>query len=108
MPVIPEISPEALRDELASGAPLRILDVREDEEITISRLDNIVHVPMDDVPDRLEGLDPDADWVVVCRSGKRSAAVAQFLMAQGYRNVRNLQGGMNGWAERVDPTMVVY
>ncbi|RYG44497.1 hypothetical protein EON79_14765 [bacterium] len=106
--MVPELGPETLRDELASENPPRILDVREPEELAISRLSDVVHVPMDELPEKLAGLDRDADWVVVCRSGKRSGMVTQYLLASGFKRVRNLEGGMNGWATRVDRTVLVY
>ncbi|RYG36097.1 rhodanese-like domain-containing protein [bacterium] len=106
--MIPELSAEALRDELASSNPPRILDVREVEELGISRLDELVHVPMDQLHVKMAGLDKEADWVVVCRSGKRSGMVTQFLLASGFKKVRNLEGGMNAWATKVDRTKLVY
>lgn len=103
-----EITVQALRDALQSDFPPRLLDVREPHELRLSQLPNAVHIPMDDVPNRLEELDPDADWVVFCRSGRRSGEVVDFLRAQGYSRARNLVGGINEWAKRIDRSLRIY
>jgi adenylyltransferase/sulfurtransferase len=48
------------------------------------------------------------DIVVHCRSGARSARAVQFLMEMGFRKVRNLEGGILAWAERIDPSLPRY
>jgi adenylyltransferase/sulfurtransferase len=105
---VPEISPQDLAQELESGRKLVLLDVRGDDELEISRMEGIVHIPMQDVPERLAELDPEADTVVICRVGGRSARVTAFLLQSGFKNVRNLAGGMNQWATEVDPRLPVY
>lgn len=89
------------------GAPL-LLDVREDWELEIARVDGVLHVPMGDVPARLPEIDKDREIVVMCRSGGRSAQVARFLEQQGYARVWNLAGGILAWSEQVDPTISPY
>ncbi|MBX3119566.1 MAG: rhodanese-like domain-containing protein [Fimbriimonadaceae bacterium] len=104
----PEITPIALKAELDAGKKLYLLDVREAHELQISRLEIDTHIPMGEIADRVGELDADADIVVICRSGARSQRVTQFLLASGFRNVRNLASGMNGWAETVDPSLEQY
>jgi len=106
--VIPEVDPPSLRAELDGPNPPRLLDVREADELAVSRLDDVVHIPLGELPARFRELDPAADWVVVCRVGGRSGQATGFLLGQGFSKVRNLVGGMNGYAERVDPTMTRY
>ena len=105
---IPEISPLELAVELQSESPPQLLDVREAFELDISRLENVKHIPMDDLPYRLEELDHNADWVIVCRTGNRSGTITHYMLQNGFRNVRNLRSGMNGWADTVDPTVRKY
>jgi rhodanese-related sulfurtransferase len=103
-----EISGLELKAELEGGKHLVLLDVRESEELEISALPNIIHIPMDQVPDRIGELDKESSIVVICRSGGRSGKVTDYLAGQGFGRVRNLVGGMNGWAETVDPTIQKY
>ena len=105
---MPEISPQDLAQELEAGRRLVLLDVRGDDELEISRLEGVVHIPMQEVPERLAELDAEADTVVICRVGGRSARVTAFLLQNGFKNVRNLAGGMNRWATEVDPRLPVY
>jgi len=106
--VIPEIDAAGLRGELDGPKPPKLLDVREDDELEISRLPDIVHIPLQELPARLGELDKDADWVVICRGGTRSANATALMLGQGFSTVRNLVGGMNGYARTVDPSLPVY
>jgi rhodanese-related sulfurtransferase len=105
---VPTVSPRELRAELESASPPNILDVREPHELEISRLPKLVHIPLGDLGRGFKGLDSEADWVVVCRSGARSAQATAFLLAQGFRRVRNLGSGMNGYAQTSDLSLSVY
>ena len=106
--MVEEVGPAALKAELESANPPVILDVREEQELEISRLPNIVHIPMNSIPARAPELGLTDDIVVVCRSGSRSRQVAQYLMGRGFERVRNLTSGMNGWARDVDPSTQTY
>lgn len=103
-----EIGPVELKQWLAHGAQLTILDVREPEEIAIAEFPGAMHVPMGDVPSRLTELDPDAEWVVVCHHGIRSAQVATYLARMGFERVWNLTGGIDAWALAADPSTPRY
>ena len=105
--MIPEVESTSLREQVEGSNPPRLLDVREDDELAVSHLPDVVHVPLMRLPSRLDELDREADWVVVCRSGARSAQATAFLKGQGFARVRNLAGGMKGYAQAVDPSMVV-
>lgn len=106
--MIPEVTPVELAAELKGPRPPKLLDVREADELLISRLDVDYHIPMGELPFRLAELDPNEDLVVVCRSGSRSAHVTAYLLAQGFAHVRNLTTGLNGWSSSVDPSMARY
>jgi rhodanese-related sulfurtransferase len=75
-----------------------LLDVREPDEFSAGHAPGAVHLPMMEVPARLEEIPRDGDVVVVCRSGGRSGQVVAYLQHQGYDNVVNLGGGMLDWA----------
>ena len=85
MAEIGEIEPVELKERLAHGDALTILDVREPEEIEIAAFPGAMHIPMGDIPSRLAELDPDAELVVVCHHGMRSAQVAMYLATDGIR-----------------------
>jgi sulfur-carrier protein adenylyltransferase/sulfurtransferase len=103
-----EITPQDLKRRLdAREAPL-LLDVREDWETKLCRLPNAVHIPIEEIESRTEELDPDSEIVVYCHAGVRSAAVADYLRQLGFKSVRNLAGGLDLWAQTVDPGMRRY
>ena len=102
-----DITPQDLKARLDRHEALVLLDVREDWETALCRLDNATHIPIEEIELRTAELDPAEEIVVYCHHGVRSAAVAEFLRQQGYTAV-NLQGGLDQWARAVDPTMKRY
>jgi rhodanese-related sulfurtransferase len=103
-----ELTPQELKTRLdARQAPV-LLDVRQDWETRLCRLPNAVHIPIEEIELRVEELNPDDEIVVYCHQGVRSAAVAQWLRQLGFKNVRNLAGGVDAWARTVDPAMRRY
>ncbi len=76
----------------------RILDVREDYEWAAGHAEHAVHIPLDQLPARLDELDPDEDLYVICRTGGRSFRAVQWLVGQGY-SALNVAGGMDQWLE---------
>lgn len=102
------ITPAELKERMDKGDKLLLLDVREAHEIEISKLPNIIHIPMNDVPDRIHELDSADEIICICRSGGRSANVAGFLVQSGFQKVHNMVGGMNGYAQQVDQSIPVY
>ncbi len=88
---------------------MTLLDVREDWEIGLAPVPSeVVHIPMGEISDRVRELDPNKDTVVICRSGGRSAQVAQFLDASGFTSVANLTGGILAWSRDIDPRIPQY
>jgi rhodanese-related sulfurtransferase len=80
------------------SADAYLIDVREDDEWLAGHAPGAVHLPMIELPDRLDEVPRDRDVVIVCRSGHRSAEVVSYLIGRGIGNVRNLADGMLGWA----------
>lgn len=106
---MPDITAEELKKRLAGGQAPVLIDVREAHELEICRLPGALHVPMGDVPSRLTDLEEhaEAEVVVYCHHGVRSASVQNFLRAQGFDNVRNLIGGIHAYAD-VDESIARY
>ncbi|MGH7416135.1 MAG: rhodanese-like domain-containing protein [Candidatus Rokuibacteriota bacterium] len=102
-----DISPQDLKTRLDRKDPLVLLDVREDWETALCRLEHATHIPIEEIEQRTAELDPADDIVVYCHHGVRSAAVATFLRQQGF-NAVNLAGGLDEWAQAVDRTMRRY
>jgi rhodanese-related sulfurtransferase len=97
-----------LQRRLDAHEPLVVLDIRDHWETALARLDNAVHIPMEEIEHRTEELDPKAETVVYCHHGVRSAAVADFLARNGFSRVWNLEGGIDQWARKVDARMKRY
>jgi adenylyltransferase/sulfurtransferase len=102
-----DISPQDLKVRLDRRDPLVLLDVREDWESALCRLENATHIPIEEIEFRTTELDPADEIVVYCHHGVRSAAVANFLRQQGFKAV-NLAGGLDSWASSIDRTMKRY
>ena len=102
-----DISPQDLKVRLDRRDPIVLLDVREDLETALCRLENATHIPIEEIEFRTTELDPADEIVVYCHHGVRSAAVADFLRQQGFKAV-NLAGGLDFWARAIDPKMKRY
>jgi rhodanese-related sulfurtransferase len=103
-----EISVDELARWRSEQKAFVLLDVREPHELTLASLDGATHVPMRDLPARLNELDKDAEIAVLCHHGGRSAQVARFLTQHGFANVYNIDGGINEYATRIDPSIPTY
>ena len=106
---IDEISATEFAAKLRGGdTDLLLLDVREREELLISRVDGAMHIPMGDIPTRQQHIDAEKHIVVMCHHGVRSAMVAAFLKRQGFERVSNLRGGIDAWSLEVDHAVPRY
>ena len=103
-----DLTPVELKERLDRRDPLVLVDVRQDWETRLCRLDNAVHIPIEEIELRSDELDPAAEIVVYCHQGVRSAAVAEYLRGLGFANARNLAGGLDAWARTVDSSMRRY
>ena len=107
---IPEITAIELKDRIDSESVPVLVDVRESFERDIADLPEVgqIRIPLADVPGRLGEIPRDREVVFYCRSGSRSGSAVQFLQAQGYESVINLQGGVLAWRQDVDPSLTAY
>ncbi len=104
---IPAISVEELKEKLDAKADVFVLDVREPHEYQICNLRGYL-IPVGDIPKRVGELDSSREIVAYCKVGGRSARAVNFLRRAGFARVYNLTGGINAWAERIDPKMPKY
>jgi len=107
-PPNPAITVEELKAMRDRGENVVLLDVREPPEYGISDLPNSVKIPLGALPQNVDKLKKEDEIVVYCRTGGRSGNAVQYLRQMGYEKVRNLAGGINAWAERIDPSMPKY
>lgn len=108
--VIEEVDPVELKERLDRGDSLVLVDVREPFERLLADLPDHgqASIPVKEIPFRGRELDPEAEIVVYCRSGPRSAWATERLMEMGFSRVYNLKGGIMGWRSHVDPTLQGY
>jgi rhodanese-related sulfurtransferase len=102
--------PRELQAYLAAHAtsPPLLLDVRETWEFDICHLPNSVLIPMRQIAERLGELDPARATVVICHHGIRSHHIARYLDNLAFDTVINLAGGVERWANELDPRMPRY
>lgn len=85
-----------------------IIDVREPWECEVCRLESSVQIPMRQIPEQMSELDSGRDIVVVCHHGSRSLQVCRFLAQHGFHRLFNVTGGIDAWAQQIDPSMARY
>lgn len=102
-----ELTVQDLKEKKDNNDSFTLLDVREEFEFHISNIDGQL-IPLDQLNDRLNELDKEKEVVVMCRTGGRSAKACELLTENGFKNVSNLKGGVNAWAQEIDTTLPVY
>jgi rhodanese-related sulfurtransferase len=104
-------SPKQLAEYLQESDKLpMLLDVREPWEFDRCHIAGSELIPMQQIPHAVDQdqLDPDREIVVICHHGIRSRQVAYYLEHLGFTHLINLEGGVEAWAQAVDPTMERY
>jgi adenylyltransferase/sulfurtransferase len=104
---VPEIQVEELKRRLDRGDNIFVLDVREPHEYQICNIGGHL-LPLNDLPARVNELDPKREIVVHCKMGGRSAKAVEFLQQAGFKNVSSLAGGIIAWSDKVDPSVPKY
>jgi len=112
----PEISVQEVAQKRTAGDEFIWLDDREPEEFLAASINDetVIRLPLSEIASRqLEALpdaaqDKEAEIIVTCHHGARSAQVVMWLQQQGWTNVLNMDGGIDTWAREVDPEVGVY
>ena len=103
-----EITVEELKDRIErDGQDLVVIDVREPHEWEISHLDFARLIPKGELPDHLNEFDSTKEYVMLCKSGARSLEAAKLMKSAGFK-VKNVHGGINAWAQQIDPSLPTY
>lgn len=103
------ITVQELNERIKNNETLNIIDVREPFEHDMANIGGTL-IPLGDLPNQLEQIEhlKDQEVIVYCRSGNRSGSACQFLIKQGFTNVRNMEGGMTKWVKEIDPSMPFF
>ncbi len=101
-------SPLQLQQNLQENQSLQLLDVREPNEFAYAHIEGSLHIPLQQLPARMDELDAEQDLVVICHHGMRSQQACQFLQHSGFTRLYNLQGGIDAWSMACDPTVPRY
>ncbi|WP_017653069.1 rhodanese-like domain-containing protein [Fortiea contorta] len=110
---ISQISVEELAQRLSTkDSSIQLVDVREPQELAIASLEGFVNLPLSEFAewgDQVPTLfNPHAETLVLCHHGVRSAQMCQWLVAQGFTNVKNIAGGIDAYSLSVDNTVPQY
>ena len=102
------ITPKELKSRLDKGEKLVLLDVREQWEYDLAKLSGSMLIPLGTLPQALARLNRNSEIIAICHHGMRSADATNFLLQQGFANVKNLVGGIDAWSAQVDGTVPRY
>lgn len=91
-----------LKKDIEDGGCL-LLDVRERHEFESGHIPLAILMPISEMERRRQELDPSMKIVLYCRSGKRSARVADLLAQKGFKDISILEGGLNRWSDDHGP-----
>ncbi len=101
-----EITVDELKQKLESG--IKLVDVREPWEYEICHIKDSKLIPLSQLPSKISDLNKKDDIVLYCHTQNRSRIAAQFLVSNGFTNVRFLSGGIDEWAQKIEPDMARY
>ena len=103
-----EISPQELKQKLDTDESVLLLDVREQSEYDLVHLEGAQLIPLNTLPNHIDNLPADQEIVVYCHHGTRSLYAIAYLHQNGFRDAKNLAGGIDQWAAEIDPTLRRY
>ena len=96
----------------ANDRPLQLIDVREPQELEIAGVPGFESLPLSQYGEWssniLKHFDPTVETIVMCHLGMRSAQMCQWLMGQGFTQVKNLSGGIEAYSLAVDSSIPRY
>ncbi len=104
------ITPRDVKEKLDNGEPIILVDVRENEEVEMAKIDGALHIPMGEMHTRYKEIsdDPNAEVIVFCHHGHRSEQVMTQLWGLSFQNAKTMEGGIHAWSEEVDSSVPVY
>ncbi len=106
--MVKELSPAKIKEIIESGEKIRLVDVREEWEYNIARIENAELMPLSQLAEYSKQLGRDEKIIVYCHHGVRSLRACYYLLSHGFSNVINLKGGIDAWAYEVDASVPTY
>ncbi len=107
-PAFSDLSPVEVKLILDSRNSTRLIDVREEWENKIAKIEGSELMPLSNFMSRINELNKDDDLIFYCHKGVRSTNVCNYLANQGFRNLINLKGGIDAWSDEVDQSVPKY
>ena len=102
------ITVQELKQKIDQGEKVVLVDVREPWEYNIAKIEGAQLIPLGTLASEFKKLDPNGEIVIHCKMGMRSMDATQFLLQQGFKNVKNLTGGIIAWSQQIDPSIPIY
>jgi len=103
-----EITVLELKRLIDSGTRVNLIDVREQQEYDLCKINGSRLVPLALIPMTLKELNPSEEYIFYCHTGNRSAAAVNYLRHRGFGKAKNLKGGIDQWASEIDHSMPRY
>lgn len=104
-----EVTVQDLHQALNNPAlGIRVIDVREPDEVQIARIPGVAVLPLSVLPERFTELDPNQQYYLHCKGGVRSLKALNFLRERGYKYLKSVKGGIGAWSDQIDPSVPKY
>lgn len=103
-----QISAKSLQVKLNGDVNPYLLDVREEYEFEFAHIQGSIHIPLSQIPQRINEVDGDSECIVICHHGIRSQQAATYLDSSGFSQVYNLSGGIDAWSVECDSNVLRY
>ena len=103
-----DISCLALSALIEDCIKMTLIDVRQDWEIDICKINNSMHIPLPKLENSLNTIPKDQPLITICHHGVRSKQAIFILKRNGFNNVASLIGGVDTWAKQIDQSMAQY
>ncbi|HUH08809.1 MAG TPA: rhodanese-like domain-containing protein [Egibacteraceae bacterium] len=106
--MIEDLTPRDAAERLRDIEPPLLVDVRETWERELASIPGSLHIPMNQLPARLDELSEEREIIVYCHTGGRSLQAAMWLESQGYDRLANVDGGIDEWSQTIDHSIPRY
>ncbi|MFC2064759.1 molybdopterin-synthase adenylyltransferase MoeB [Chloroflexota bacterium] len=105
---VDEISPDELAEKIKKKENYILVDIREPHEIEISSIKDAHSIPLGQLSNRISEIEGFDEIILFCRTGSRTKRGTKILKNLGIHNVKELSGGINAWAKKIDSSIIIY
>lgn len=106
--MINQLKPTELSELMENGSSFRLIDVREEWEFRAAKLDGAELIPLNEFLNCESRLNENEKIIIYCHHGIRSYSACAYLKQKGFKDVYNLQGGIDAWSRDVDSKIPIY